>query len=247
MMTKSKLEDYSIDDWEDEFAAIYGIVDAERRPTEMWLFLLEDASKVAECLRKEEYHKALDALAHVFNWTCSFVWRCRRESALGCIIKKPLSRIVWNKYPYHCPLCANEVCICSIYRKEYENMTPAERGEKDAENEIKLARARAKTHKIPETLDKFTEMFQDIYLGAHYALSIEAIAFHFMEEVGEVSTDIRKLRERKSEAEVEQLTDELEKEIADIISWTMSLMSKLDYILGAGVRYKEAHESLERR
>lgn len=110
--------------------------------------------------------------------------------------------------------------------------------------------ARARTENIPPTLDDFTTMFSNIYKGAHYALPIDAIAFHFMEEVGEVSTCIRRLREREkgrplSEEEVNRLKNNLENEIADVISWIMSLLSKLDYMLGAGITYLRKFKTSE--
>ena len=67
-----------------------------------------------------------------------------------------------------------------------------------------------------------------------------------MEEVGEVSSCIRKLREKRhsaSKSSVEDLTNDLEREIADVISWAMSAISKIDYVLGAGVIYRSEFES----
>ena len=88
-MGKSKLYEYDIDKWEDEFADIYyETVDKYRTPAEMWLFLVQDASKVAEFIRREKYAEALKALTHVLNWTCSFVRRCRNENDLKFKIDK---------------------------------------------------------------------------------------------------------------------------------------------------------------
>ena len=242
MMRREKFNTYNIDEWEEEFAEIYGNVDIKRTPTEMWLLLVEDSSKFAEFIRRGKYAKALTALAHVFCWTCSFVWRCRRENNLGIRVHKPLSRIIWDKYPARCCLCGQDHCICSVRRSELEELSEEKKKKKLEEIEGVLKIARDRTENIPSTLDDFTTMFNNIYRGAHYALPIEAIAFHFMEEVGEVSTCIRRLREKGkeqslSEAEVHRLINDLENEIADVISWTTSLLSKLDYMLGAGITY----------
>ncbi|MBT9132758.1 MAG: hypothetical protein DDT33_01287 [Firmicutes bacterium] len=240
MMTSGERYKYGIDEWEAEFSRIYKHVDIRRSPPEMWLHLVEDATTVAECLRKDKYEKALRPLAHVFGWACSFVWRCRFESVLGCQIQKPLSRIVWDKYPAHCSLCGQERCICSVRRHELEELSKEEKEKKLEEIEGALSVARHRTENMPKTLDEFTDMFRRIYKGAHYDLSVGAIAFHFMEEIGEVSTCIRLLMGNAPTApasEVAKLQNELERELADIVSWAMSLVSKLDYILGAGVAY----------
>jgi NTP pyrophosphatase (non-canonical NTP hydrolase) len=245
MMVKDNLVKYSIDDWEREFEDIYGYVDQERSPSDMWLLLMEDASKVAEALRKEAYYDALNALAHTFNWTCAFISRCRkRDNDLGMNINNSLSNIIWNKYPNLCSLCGRERCVCPVRRQELEELTKEEKNQKLKEIEKDLDIARHRTEYKSKTLDGFTDMLSRIYKGAHYQLTIEAIAFHFMEEVGEVSTAIRKLRESSQmlspeefEKKKSSLTKELEKELADVISWTMSLIHKLDYILGAGANY----------
>lgn len=242
MMRKDKLNTYGIDEWDKEFAEIYGNVDIERKPAEMWLLLVEDSSKFAEFIRRGKYAKALTALAHIFCWTCSFVWRCRRENNLGIRIHNPLSRIIWNKYPARCCLCGQERCICSVRRVELEELSEEKKKKKLEEIEGVLQIARDRTENIPSTLNDFTAMFNNVYAGAHYVLPIEAIAFHFMEEVGEVSTCIRDLREKGkgqslSKVEVNRLKNNLENEIADVLSWTTSLLSKLDYMLGAGVTY----------
>lgn len=128
MMRKDKCNTYSIDEWEQEFAEIYGNVDLQRKPSEMWLLLVEDSSKFAEFIRREKYAEALTALAHVFCWTCCFVWRCRSENDLGIRIRKPLSKIIWDKYPARCCLCGQERCICSVRRFELEEL-PEEKKE----------------------------------------------------------------------------------------------------------------------
>jgi NTP pyrophosphatase (non-canonical NTP hydrolase) len=249
MIIEDKLETYSIDQWEAEFAEIYGDVDQKRRPVEIWLLLVEDSSRVAEGIRKEKYAEAISALAHVFCWTCSFIWRCRHDSDLGIEIKNPTSNILWNKYPGKCCLCGNSICSCSVNRWENEELSEREKREKLKRLEADLRRSRRAIKKKPPSLDGFTDMLRRIYRGAHYSLPIEAIAFHFMEEVGEVSTCIRKLKEREpnlSRNKSDKLIKELEDELADVLSWIMSLIAKLDFILGAGRVYEHMRKSESR-
>jgi NTP pyrophosphatase (non-canonical NTP hydrolase) len=226
---------YSLDEWEAEFDEIYGRVDQQRTPAEMWLLMMEDASQLAEAIRREKYAEALRKLVRVFGWTCSFVARCRAKDLKDTPfhLDKNLSEIVWQKYPYCCSLCGNGRCICAVVRGELEELSPKEKKDRKARVSDALAVARQSTDPRPKTLDDFVNMFSHIYKGAHYNLPIEAIFLHFMEEVGEVSSCIREIREKDGKKRNEDLRADLEEEIADIISWTASALSKLDYILGA--------------
>lgn len=250
MMNRGDLENYGIDDWVKEFAEIYGNVDIKRSPAEIWLLLMEDASKVAENIRTEKYADIPQSLAHVFCWICALVWRLSNRNNLRMrfdLQAEPFSRIIWYKYPRRCSLCGQERCICSVRRAELEDLSEEEKEKvlKSVEGNLKIARARIEN--VPKTLDEFSTMFGEIYRGAHYPSPIESIALHFMEEVGEVSSCIRALRERrekKSERTEEDISKEkraLKNEIADVFSWTVSLLLKLDYMLGAGSKFLKVH------
>lgn len=234
MLHRKKLQKYSLDDWEGEFNEIYGNVDAQRSLAEMWLLMMEDASQVAEAIRRQKYGAALRKLAHVFGWACSFVARCRGDDLKNTPfhIEKKLSEIIWFKYPNCCSLCGQERCICGVVRGELEELTP--KAKKKRKDSFADALAVARNENLrPKSLDDLVGMFSRIYRGAHYSLAIEAIFLHFLEEVGEVSSCIREIRERDGKTRNRELTKNLEEELADIISWIASALCKLDYILGA--------------
>ena len=250
IMISSRKSKYSIDEWVNEFAEIYGLVDIQRTPSDIWLLLMEDASKVAKNIRKEQYAESLNALAHVFCWTCAIVWRFMQPDLAESRTKTPLSIMIWNKYPIKSPDCGKEKCICPIRRDELENLPKKKKKELETKIEKELAIDRARHEKIPRTLDEFTDMFNTIYSGAHYPTPIENIAFHFMEEVGEVSSCIRDLREMSHTKQVRKaskLIKNLEREIADIVSWTISLLLKIDYILGAGNKFHQIYHLNKKR
>jgi NTP pyrophosphatase (non-canonical NTP hydrolase) len=248
MITRKNLAQKGLQHWEREFADIYAAVDRKRRPTDIWLLLVEDASQVAEQVRRDKYADALDRLAHVVCWTCSFVHRIRESNDLGVTIHATLPEIVWHKYPGHCSTCAQRRCVCSVSRAELEELTPAKKAKRMASMERDLDVARSRKSEIPATLDELQRMFRSIYGGAHYAYAIEAVAFHFLEEVGEVASDIRHLREGTDElhatnsskrrkelrSDLDTQALHLQDEIADIISWSFSLIEKLDFLLGQG-------------
>jgi len=234
MLEYAELGKYSLDQWEHEFGEIYGKVDAHRTPAEMWLLMMEDAAKFAEAIRLEKYGVALGKIARVFGWACSYVARCRHPGALGEFeLKKELSMIVWNKFPYRCCLCAQPRCTCSVRRGILEELDQKGKARELEKVRDALSVARTDTKDFPHTLDGFNDMFSSIYTGAHYSLPIEAIVLHLMEEVGEVASCIRDIREGNNSKSAAELLEALENEIADIISWIASSVSKLDYILGA--------------
>lgn len=235
MLTQKKRDKYNLDDWETEFDEIFGRVDSQRGIAEMWLLMMEDAAQLAEAIRREKYSDSLRKLSRVFGWTCSFVARCRLEDMKGTAfyLDKPLSEIVWQKYPYCCALCGQPRCICAVVRGELEELSPSEKKKRKDSFASAIAVARQRTDLIPKNLDGLVRMFSHIYKGAHYNLPIEAILLHFLEEVGEVSSCIRAIREKDGSKYDNELTADLEEEIADIVSWTASALSKLDYILGA--------------
>jgi NTP pyrophosphatase (non-canonical NTP hydrolase) len=249
VITRKNLANKGLQHWEQEFADIYAAVDQKRRPTDIWLLLVEDASQVAEQVRRDKYADALDRLAHVVCWTCSFVHRLRAANDLGITINATLPEIVWHKYPGHCSTCAQRRCVCSVNRAEIEELTAKQKTKRLAAIERDLDVARSRKSDVPATLNDLQRMFRSIYGGAHYGYAIEAIAFHFLEEVGEVASDIRHLREatdelhttnssktrKKLRSDLELTTLHLQDEIADIISWAFSLIEKLDFLLSQGV------------
>ncbi len=246
MLHLKDLQGHGIDDWEAEFDEIYGRVDQQRSIAEMWLLMMEDASQLAEAIRREKYGEALQKLAHVFGWTCSFVARCRASDMKDTAfrLEKTLSEIVWQKYPHCCALCGHSRCICAVVRGELEELSPAEKKKRKASVANELAIARQRVELRPKTLDDFVKMFNHIYKGAHYNLPIEAILLHFLEEVGEVSSCIREIREQDGKKNDGELRADLEEEIADIFSWTASALSKLDYILGAYKQLGAGHDKI---
>jgi NTP pyrophosphatase (non-canonical NTP hydrolase) len=83
-------------------------------------------------------------------------------------------------------------------------------------------------------------MTKAIYGPNHRELSLAAICLHFLEEVGEVAKCLRNLRETDplaSQRERRRRIRELEDEIADVFSWNMGILNKLDQVLEASREY----------
>lgn len=224
----------------------------------MWLHLVENASKVGEATRKNEWGEACKELSHVFCWLCSFAAKCRdRDSSNNIdevfLLDKPLSEIVWWKYPNACWKCGASPCSCSINRIEIEA-----KPEKRVEITRRITWLRVQKHLMPGSLDQWVDMFTTIYENAHYGYPIEYVCFHFLEEVGEVARAILALSQfigkELGEEETKKLKEEREKfeeELADVFSWIASFMSKLRFVSDTVMNYHQVYsgskESMEIR
>jgi NTP pyrophosphatase (non-canonical NTP hydrolase) len=249
MIGKDTLQESTLDNWVDEFYEIYKNKDRKRTISNMWLHLVENASKVGEATRKNEWGEACKELSHVFCWLCGFVAKCRDKDSSNDIdqvffLDEPLSEIVWNKYPNACWKCRSSPCQCSTNRIEIEDIP-----EKRVEETKRLAFLRAQKHNMPGPLDDWVDMFRMIYENAHYGYPIDYVCFHFLEEVGEVARAILALsqfagKEKFKEEEAKKLEEErgkFKEELADVFSWIASFVSKLGFLSDTMSNYHQAY------
>jgi len=241
MITEKNLEISSLDDWVEEFKRLYfPNKDSKRSVSYMWLHLIENASKVGEGMRRNEWGKAFKELAHVFAWLCSFVAKCQEKDLQVnnidevYLLDEPFSEIIFFHYPNVCGTCGWSPCRCSIWRKKIET------DPKFKKIIMKqLALQRKKQHEKPTTLDGWVEMFRRIYENADYGYPIEYICFHFMEEVGEVAKAILELQ-RFVGKDLSTMTNEdskkltkwrknLKEELSHVFAWIASLVMKLQF------------------
>ena len=244
MITKENLETSSLDDWVTEFYEIYKSKDRKRSVSDMWLHLVENASKVAEALRRNEYGMASSELAHVFAWLCSFVAKCQDTDLEANKIDKiylldePFSDIVYKVFEnLWCKVCRVSPCHCSVERVRYETV---ERSKIKLGERLASSIPSGERHKIPPTLDKWVEMFKNIYENSDYGYPIDYICFHFLEEVGEVCRVILGLSRfvgktedeltKPDSEELKKLKNNLKEELVDVFAWIASLVMKLQFL-----------------
>ena len=208
MATESKNEKFgmkldnhieaTIDDWQDHFFKIFS--ERNKDFTEghqfMWLKVIEKATIVGEAIRKNDFNEASRSLARVFCWLCGFC--SENKDILGT---DKLSDIIWYKYPRICSTCAIKMdtkLVEEILKKDGLkcacDRTADDRENKKVNNEIlegyrKLER--------PNALDEWVMMFEAIFGHRLHIQSLDSICFHFMEEVGEVTTALRNYRENE--------------------------------------------------
>lgn len=233
LITSQNYRAVSIDDWQFEMSYLYQIKNSKRDPIRMWLRAVSDASNVGEAVRKDEFREAMEKLSHTFAWIFTttdklYTTRFDGQPALTDVDGAPLQSIadiLFAKYPGICPYCGKaEICHCPVLRKTIAKETKAER-----RNRLRDIRKGAIVQGIlPRSLAEIAYMFDRIYGEAHYEVGLDIIAFHFLEEVGEVAWCLTSLYDgTKNTADSAPLTTQLAEEIADTIAWGFAVTNKL--------------------
>ncbi len=253
----------SLNEYASRVAGIWGSKDESRSLHDIWLHVIRHASGIAEEVRRDRPVAILEQLSRFVLWVLTFVGRA--DAPIGCPsqgerapeeslfrVRFRLSDIVWNKYPWCCPVCfplvqleyARLKCTCistpqeSIEERYQADTTTGLLAKKEEKRErISRLRQYARKHvrRRPKTIDAFQRMFQDVYRANVEQATLPSIAFHLLEEVGEVGDALLNLytfhKMKVSEISTEELgwrMTELEDEIADVFSWVFALVIKLD-------------------
>jgi len=238
-------ENMGLDEW---ITVFYEKVQEELdqlSPIDIWLRFIENAgTQIAEFIRREEYMEAIKSLGEAFGWLCCFVKKCCDFYGI-----RLLSEIAWDKYPGTCYTCADKIaeddaikkdpspCICPGMKWKPKNIE---------KREIRLRHARENKNK-PKALDDWADMIKSIYKEVHSMLPISAICLHFIEEVGEVTRELCNydaLDDCTSALEKKQIIKNLEEEVADVFSWILGLINKIDQLFDKARSYYEKETPL---
>jgi len=247
----------TLDWWAKGMWNLYKNKDTERLPEQIWLSVVEYASKIAEDTRKGAISDLPKHLAHAFAWMASFVAKCNYDPEIHPHFKisDGFSDIVTFKYPGICGTCGKPECTCTLLKGALERAAGKKPPYTDRIKTRKEFQRSSHYHNM--NVYKWVNMFQRIYKEIIPGLSPEHIAFHFMEEVGEVADAMTTLHEKYHEipenllqissiekavkeyeigsGETKRLLDmklTLATEIADCFSWWCSLYLKMEQIMG---------------
>lgn len=189
-ITRRNFKSRSLDEWQLAFYELYGHIDRKLPLHDIMLQIVADSTRIAEAMRRGSYNTALPYIPRVFSWLCSMTSKValnqREYDDIGG--DKTLADLIWHKFPGVCAFCAEAKCKCpSIH---VDAMTREERDShmKDVAGQLEAARLQAR----PLTLDKWVEMFEDIYGTVNASRSSAEKTFHFLEEIGEVEVELRK-------------------------------------------------------
>jgi NTP pyrophosphatase (non-canonical NTP hydrolase) len=192
------------------------------------------------------------------------------------------SDIVWFKFPGVCPVCLGRwihthcrptEAVAKLISKRLPEINAffeenprctclaAKRAVEDRDDGFKkftkqcvqeYARQRRQERK-PASLKDMAEMLNDIFANNIEVLSVEEIAFHLLEEVGEVSKSLanlfmQEIRDGETEAflkEREEKALDFAEEIADAFSWSVSLLAKIFRFLECAAEFAADYKTVE--
>jgi NTP pyrophosphatase (non-canonical NTP hydrolase) len=253
----------SLNQYAEKIREIWGDQDTNRSMHDIWLHVIRHASGIAEEVRRDRPVEILEQLSHFVLWALTFVRRAygplgvkqqgeRAPEESLFRVRYQLSDIVWNKYPRCCPVCVDltqsafstRSCRCPLDLREtieerYKAITEEEQKAKKKKKRQRIDQlrryARAHVKRRPKSADGFQRMFEDIFRANIEQESLASIAFHLLEEVGEVGDALLELytfHKLKPDGitgeEFRWRQTELEDEVADIFSWVFALIIKLD-------------------
>ncbi len=253
----------TIDDYINDVGIVWKDQDRPRTMIDIWLRVVQHSSELGELVRRSQFDKAKDQLGHISIWMLTFAAKGQiQRTGLDNLfqIRFPLSQILWRKFPNCCPTCFTrrvalalakppeswdgevKECDCILTLAETENrnkfLTPEQKKEAK-EKRLEYAKKMLTSKKVDYdkiSLIELEDRFSTIFKRNIFALDLEQVTFHFLEEVGEVVEALTALYTFKGEnggkpeeelrPEWQKRLADLEEELADSFSWLFAVSSK---------------------
>lgn len=220
-----------LDDFMNAIHEVYGHLDNNRSEEEIWLDVVEESSRIGESVREVRYDRILDQLTNLFVWLCGFIKKCNNETSI-CFFKEDFSSVIWLKFPDACPRCGARPCGCL---SRWRELLQREKAQKEEAYGRILKKAIDTLSSRIRNLDHLVGMFDEIYGNNIEVTDIKEVAFHLLEEVGEVSEQLRELRALGQENETNKekkgsILNEVKQELADVFAWLAGLTIKVNLL-----------------
>ena len=264
MYTRATVGSTPLDDFVKVIPGIYAEPDKKRSIWDVWLHANHHASAIGEEVRKNKPGgKLLQEIADFSMWLFTFLGKVAgtygedqrgSESPQESLIRVRLSfsDMLWYKYPAMCPVCYwrrsgggdrdretskffRNSCDCLLYDVESRNQD-------EKRKHVVALRGFAEDGgaEKPTSVDDFQKLFTSIFSPNLRHLDLDDIAFHLLEELGEVSDAM--VRTYTYSGKVEQGEPSwrqvwLEEEIADVTSWLFALVEKLNLVIETADEY----------
>ena len=256
-ITRDSIGTLPLDDFVEAVAGIYAEKDIKRSVWDVWLHTVHHAASIGEEARKyKPGEKLYVEIADFSMWLFTFVGKIRgplgsqvkyqseAESAIRTEVE--FSDLIWNKYPRVCPVCFGRrldhgvalpdaelanTCDCPLH--PVEDRDPKRVRPHIDQLRLYADQLRREGH-MPKSVDEWQKIFDKIFEANLRHLSLTSIAFHLLEEVGEVSDAMvrmytyTELDFKAMEPTWHQYS--LENEIADVCSWLFTLVNHLRVI-----------------
>jgi len=233
---------------------IYRDKDEKRSIWDVWMHANHHASAIAEEVRKRaSWYNLRTEIADFAMWFLTAVHKLEGEVGVpkpGDGERESLIRIghnysdlLWNKFPGCCPVCywrrsggdrekerKPGFCNpCDCLHHEIEKLQEADR-----RKHAKALRSFSKSNRElqPQGIDEWQRMFANIFSASLRQFSLTDIAFHLLEEMGQVSDALVRTYTYKEDewvqAEPSWRQIFLEDELANASSRLFALVEKLD-------------------
>lgn len=256
MPSSKTIGQMQLDNFIDVIARIYHDKDAKRSISDVWMHANHHASAIGEELRKgNSGRELLTEIADFVIWLFTAMNKFRGEIGVAnspesdqeslIRIAHGYSDLLWNKYPGMCPVCYwrrtkgdrsrekkpgfSEPCDCLLHDVEARNQT-------QKRHYTKALRAFSKDQRRnkPQGIDQWQDMFGRIFAANLRHLTLTNIAFHLLEEIGEVSDAIVRMYTYSEQdfvlGEPSWRQVWLEDELADVSSLLFALVEKLEMV-----------------
>ncbi len=233
---------------------IYRNQDQKRSIWDVWLHANHHAAAIGEEVRKGITGRdLLTEIADFAMWLFTMVHKLvgqigvqnsPNETPQETLIRigRSYSDLLWSKYPRMCPVCywrrtggggAREgsegfqnSCDCLLYDVEKRDQTQKRKHVRALRTFSHNTR-----HRKPAGVDEWQAMFAGIFSANLRHLNLTEIAFHLLEEMGEVSDAMVRMYTYRRDIEPGEPSWRqiwLEEELADVSSWLFTLVGKLD-------------------
>ncbi|MGH9922305.1 MAG: diguanylate cyclase [Nitrososphaerales archaeon] len=188
-----------LNEWNQMFREIYYEKNLRRGAIPLLLHMFEVYSALGTSFVKQPIDFAVikKLIPKCFAWYCGLMQQVNITD---------VQLILWSKYPKVCPYCRAVPCNCSPIRGKLEEEALFKIA-KEGENEM------------PQTLNEWLEMFNDIYGSRNSRLQPAELVAKVLEELGELSEAIR--------IEPFQRAN-LKNELADVLSWYFAVVNYLN-------------------
>jgi NTP pyrophosphatase (non-canonical NTP hydrolase) len=290
-VTYSNRKTADLDDYFDDFSKIWKRDFEERSIFDLWVHVIDHASRVARAIRQQQPPLVIDDIADTAAWLFSFIAQCvnsKNSFDQKFRFEETPAKIIWFKYPGVCPSCFDfwvithimpnlpdggfdeisdndERIMARLRERAAKYSTPLycdciSRAANFVTERHQISRYRVMLdairvnyakillaeNKAPLKIDDIQRMFSAIFSNIHTLLSLENIALHLLEEIGEATEGLKDIytfddsREPYTERLQVQRKMRFKDEIADIFSWLFTLGLKLEstYVADAR-RYRE--------
>lgn len=261
----------SIEDYVNDVKKIWPL-NFKRSPLHIWMEVVGISSEVGEGVRKYEWDVVINKLGKLVMWWFAFIGRLNdlsEESGDAVIFKLPdtAGDILWRNYPGICPVCVStfyegnknikieqivssigDKCHCLCKKVEVEKRSE---DIKQLANKLTKEISLKYIEKKPNSLLDYEQMFAKMFESNIYILTPDEIAFHLLEEIGEVSnalvdatiySDLPSIYSHslstmdKIIAGAKNRIEHIEKELSDVFSWIIAMLEKSKQIISSSSR-----------